>query len=94
MQWILLAYGIFSATSFILVNYWKELSKYMEKKRYILLGIILICQIGLFLVLKLYFFEQFTEAVFNKSMLNGNSTDISNNNNTNSSIENNKSVLL
>jgi hypothetical protein len=57
-QWILIAYGVFSSTSFILVNYWKELSKYMEKKRYLILGIILILQAGLLLVLKLYFFEK------------------------------------
>jgi hypothetical protein len=58
-QWILIAYAVFSSTSFILVNYWKELSKYMEKKRYLILAIILIFQAGLFLVLKLYFFEKF-----------------------------------
>jgi protein YIPF1/2 len=61
MQWILIAYAVFSSTSFILVNYWKELSKYMHKRRYIVLAFILACQIGLFLVLKLYFFQRFTE---------------------------------
>lgn len=89
MQWVLLAYGIFSATSFIIVNYWKELSKYMEKKRYILLVIILICQGGLFLLLKLYFFEQFTKEVFNLNIQNGtlaNITGLSNTNSTNSTI--------
>ena len=30
----------------------------MEKKRYLILGIVIICQAGLFLVLKLYFFEK------------------------------------
>lgn len=30
----------------------------MEKKRYLLLGIILICQIGLFFLLKFHFFEK------------------------------------
>ena len=86
MQWILIAYAVFSSTSFILVNYWKELSKYMEKKRYILMGVILVCQVGLFLVLKLYFFERFTQEMgiqingpSNSSGLNTNSTDIANN---------------
>ncbi len=60
-QWILLAYGVFHSTSFILVNYWKELAKYMEKRRYILLGLICAFQAGLFLLLKLYFFEKFNE---------------------------------
>lgn len=61
MQWVLIAYGVFSSTSLILVNYWKELSKYIDKKRYILLGIIILCQAGLFFTLKLYFFEKYNE---------------------------------
>jgi hypothetical protein len=58
MQWFLIAYAVFHSTSLVLVNYWKELSKYMERKRYFLMAIIIICQAGLFLVLKLYFFEE------------------------------------
>ncbi len=60
-QWILLAYGVFHSTSFIIVNYWKELGKYIERKRYILLGIVIAFQVGLFLLLKLYFFERFNK---------------------------------
>jgi len=33
----------------------------MEKRRYILLGLICAFQAGLFLLLKLYFFEKFNE---------------------------------
>lgn len=69
MQWVLIAYAVFSSTSLILVNYWKELAKYMEKKRYLILGIVIAFQIGLFLVLKLYFFEKYNDQ--NKNMLNG-----------------------
>jgi hypothetical protein len=78
MQWILIAYAVFSSTSLILVNYWKELSKYMEKKRYIILAFILACQIGLFLVLKLYFFDRFTKEMG----INLNNTGNGNNNTT------------
>ncbi len=61
MQWILIAYAVFSSTSFIIVNYWKDLSKHINNRKYILLGIIMACQVGLFFVLKLYFFKRFTE---------------------------------
>ena len=61
MQWVLISYAVFSSTSFILVNYWKELSKYLDKKRYILMGVIFACQIGLFCVLKFYFFALYNE---------------------------------
>jgi hypothetical protein len=37
------------------------MGKYIEKKRFILLGIIIGFQAGLFLLLKLYFFEQFNK---------------------------------
>jgi hypothetical protein len=57
-QWILIAYAVFSSTSLLLVNYWKELSKYMENKRYFIMGIVIVFQAGLFLTLKLYFFEK------------------------------------
>jgi hypothetical protein len=95
MQWILIAYAVFSSTSFILVNYWKELSKYMEKRRYIVLGFILVCQVGLFLVLKLYFFQRFTEEMGIKlddsGKSNGENTNTSNNATTNT---NSTSVFL
>ena len=66
-QWILLTYAAGSSTSFILVNYWKEMGKYIDKKRYILIIFIVGCQLGLFLVLKLYFFETFTEELTNST---------------------------
>jgi hypothetical protein len=61
VQWVLLGYGIFHSTSLLLVNYWKELSKYIEKRKYILLAFVIVCQIGLYLLLKLYFFEKFNQ---------------------------------
>jgi len=76
-----LAYGIFSSTSLILVNYWKELAKYIDKRRYLLLIIVIGFQAGLFLVLKFYFFEKFTSTVFVN-------TDTKNGTNTNSTAVN------
>lgn len=90
MQWILIAYAVFSSTSFILVNYWKELSKYMEKRRYIVLAFIMACQVGLFLVLKLYFFQRFTEEMGIK--LNDNSKN--NTGNTDVPINSNSTLLF
>jgi hypothetical protein len=51
------------------------LSKYIQTRKYFLLAIILICQTGLFLVLKLYFFEAFTKEVFYKPTDNGTTTN-------------------
>jgi len=84
MQWILIAYAVFSSTSFILVNYWKELSKYMEKKRYIILALVIACQVGLFLVLKFYFFKKLVETtnIFNGGNSNTTITDSTNKNTT------------
>ena len=62
-QWILLTYAAAASTSFILVNYWKEMGKYINKKRYILIVFIIACQLGLFLVMKLYFFQRFSEEI-------------------------------
>ena len=62
-----MTYAAGSSTSFILVNYWKEMGKYIDKKRYILIRFIVGCQLGLFLVLKLYFFETFTEELTNST---------------------------
>ena len=63
VQWVLLGYAAFSSTSLLVVNYWKELGKYVDKKRYIIIGIVLCVQVGLFLLFKLYFFQKFTEAI-------------------------------
>ena len=60
-QWILLSYAAGASSSFILVNYWREMGKYIDKKRYILIIFIVACQVLMLLVLKLYFFEKFTE---------------------------------
>ena len=78
-QWIFLAYGCFQSTSFILVNYWREMGKFVDKLRLIIILLIIGCQLGLFFILKLYFFQQFEEEIsnnniydaFNKTGING-----------------------
>ena len=60
VQWILLLYGSINSTLFVIINFWKELQKCEQKKKYGLLGLIIIVQFILFLVFKLYFFDSFS----------------------------------
>ncbi len=69
-QWILLIYGVFQSTSFIIVNYWRELGKYVDKLRIIIILLIIFCQMGLFFTFKLYFFQKFEEEINNNNMIN------------------------
>ena len=39
------------------------MGKYIKWQKYIVLGIVLICQVGLFLALKFYFFAHFNDSV-------------------------------
>ena len=67
------------------MNYWKELSKYVEKQKYIILVIIFVCQMGFFIILKFYFFAKLSGTV-NGNEVNdlGNYTNFNNTyNNTN-----------
>lgn len=63
VQWVLLGYAAFSSTSLLIVNYWKDLGKFVDKKRYIIMAIVLIVQVGMFLLFKLYFFQRFSEEI-------------------------------
>lgn len=82
-----MGYAVFSSTSLILVNYWKELSKYLDKKRYLIIFIVLICQAGLFMILKFYFFEEFSKNVINNDTKNPtNNTNINPESNTNKTL--------
>lgn len=60
-QWILLIIALGISTSFIIVNYWREMGKYVDKRRFILIIIIIGCQLAMFFVFKLYFFKEFEE---------------------------------
>ena len=66
LQWIFLAYACFSSTWLLVVGYWKELEKYPNNKKYIICGIVLIFQVGLFLLIKMYFFSKFEDSTDDK----------------------------
>ena len=57
LQWILLAYASFSSTSLIIFSILKEMASVSQGKKNFLIAIILIFQIVIFFVLKLYFFK-------------------------------------
>ena len=56
LQWLLIFYAVFSSTCFLLLNFWKELSKYVDNRKYFILGVIGIFQFSLFFLFKLKFF--------------------------------------
>ena len=57
LQWILLAYAIFSSTSLIIMNISKTFTSVTKGKKLAIIIIICIFQIIIFFVLKLYFFK-------------------------------------
>ena len=60
VQWILLSYGIINSTLFVIVNFWNGIKALENKKRFIILGFIIVVQFILFLILKLKFFDSFS----------------------------------
>ena len=69
-QWIVLSYAFLQSTRFIIVNYWRELGKYVDKLRVIIILLIIGCQAALVFTLKLYFFQKFEDEVNNNNMYN------------------------
>ena len=65
LQWILLFYGVLSSTCFLLLNFRKELSKYVDNKKYFILVVIGIFQVSLLFVFKLEFFAHIKETMNN-----------------------------
>lgn len=65
LQWLLLFYAVLSSTCFLLLNFWKELSKYVDNRKYFILGVIGIFQISLFFVIKLKFFAHISKKINN-----------------------------
>ena len=61
LQWLLLFYAVLSSTCFLLLNFWKELSKYVDNRKYFILGVIGIFQFSLFFVIKLKFFAHISK---------------------------------
>ena len=63
LQWVLLFIGVLHSTGFLLINFWNELNKFIDNRKYFLLGIICIFQICLFLLLKLKFFKHINKTL-------------------------------
>ena len=70
LQWILLAYAIFSSTSLIIMSIAKSFDSVGNGKKFAIIIIICIFQLIIFLVLKLYFFKH-----LNKELLDENPED-------------------
>ena len=83
IQWIALIYAVFSSTSLLVVNYYKLMGEFSKNKKYIIISIVLLAQIGILLFFKLYFFRKFIDEVLVEDI----ETDIINNN-TNKNEEN------
>ena len=58
LQWLLLFYSVASSTCFLLLNFWAELSKYVDNRKYFILGVIGIFQVSLLFILKFQFFAK------------------------------------
>ena len=65
LQWVLLFFGVLSSSCFLLINFWTELSKYVDNRKYFILVVIGIFQLSLFFVFKLEFFAHIKETINN-----------------------------
>ncbi len=65
LQWLLLFYAVLSSTAFLLLNFWQELNKYVDNRKYFILGVIGIFQVSLFFVIKLKFFADIKKKINN-----------------------------
>ena len=70
IQWIALIYAVFSSTSLLVVNYYKLMGDFSRNKKSIIIGIVLLAQIGLLLFFKLYFFRKFSDEVMEENVVN------------------------
>ena len=70
LQWILLAYGIVSSTSLIIMNLGKALASMEKGKKIVIIIIIIIFQVIIFFMLKLYFFKH-----LNKELMTEDATE-------------------
>ena len=65
LQWLLLFYAVLSSTCFLLLNFWQELNKYVDNRKYFILGVIGIFQVSLFIAIKLKFFVDIKKKINN-----------------------------
>ena len=80
LQWIALIYAVFSSTSLLVVNYYKQMGDYSKNKKILIILIVLIFQFGLLLFFKLYFFQRFSKEVMLENIkIMNNGTNLYNN---------------
>jgi hypothetical protein len=63
LQWVALIYAVFSSTSLLVVNYYKQMGEFSRSKKMLIICSVLIAQLGLLLLFKLYFFQKFSKEV-------------------------------
>ena len=67
LQWVALIYAVFSSTSLLVVNYYRQMGDYSRNKKILIIFIVLIFQFGLLLFFKLFFFRRFSDEVMNEN---------------------------
>ena len=93
LQWIALIYAIFSSTSLLVVNYYRQMGDFSKNKKILIIVIVLIFQFGLLLFFKLYFFRRFSDEVMSENIEiinNGTKFDNSTQTTSNTNIFDNK----
>ena len=66
LQWILLFLAVLDSSCFLLINFWTELSKYVDNRKYFILVVIGIFQLSLLIVFKLEFFAHIKKTMNNE----------------------------
>lgn len=82
LQWVALIYAVFSSTSLLVVNYYRQMGDFSKSKKLIIITIVLLFQFGLLLFFKLYFFKKFSDEVMTDNPENFDSRSTFNNNTT------------
>ena len=67
LRWVLLFIGVLHSTGFLLINFWNELDKFVDNRKFFVLGVICIFQICLFLLLKIKFFKHINKSLITYS---------------------------
>lgn len=68
---VLLAYGLISSTVFLVYNMYKAIEQKSGSSKYVILGLIIGCQVILYFTLKFYFFAEISRK---KTSIDGNNS--------------------
>lgn len=85
---ISIGWGVFTSTSFILANCWKDASQYIKSRKYFLIVVILLCQVIIYFELVLYFFGLTKEVNLVKETIDEIKHTVTNTTSANSSSSN------